>query len=360
MKSSLRLKNFYLGLNRIARITILGGILLMPVSVIGQEMTQQCGQLLQGQRFSLVVPYGPGGGYDAYAGVFATSFSALTDSTMRIGYLPGAGGIRGINAVIEAGPADQVLGLFSPNILLNEQILGRVTAEIDSLTMLGSMFVDSTVWISREDDQVESHGLAPQIFGMGSNSDFVRILLPGFALCWNIVVIRGYSGTSELIFALLRGDIDFIYGSASTMVNQLNSFAGLNVYLSLTNGAGNLFPGVQYLSGEGSLLERLAADMTEEQRRERTEVAKLAIELSKSYRAISISRNADQTLVSCLRVEIQRTLFSKELENLAESQGLLIEPLGGVDLQSEIERVETLIEGNRELMDRLSQSYIQR
>ncbi len=360
MMKSLLIKISGLRFNRIARITVLGGILLMPVSVIGQEMTKECGELLQGQRFSLVVPYGPGGGFDAYAGVFASGFSALTDSTVRIRYLPGAGGMRGINAVIKSGNGDQVLGMFSPNILFNERILGRAVGEIDSLTMLGSMFVDSTVWISREDDQVESHGLAPQIFGMGSNSDVARILLPGFALGWNIEVISGYSGTSELIFALLRGDIDFIYGSASTMVNQLNSFAGLNVYLSLTNGADNLFPGVQYLSGEGSLLERLAADMTEEQRRERTEVAKLAIELSKSYRAISISRNADQTLVSCLRVEIQRTLFSKELENLAESQGLLIEPLGGVDLEIEIERVETLIEGNRELLDRFSHSYIQR
>ena len=358
MRSSLRLKNFYLGLNRLAKITVLGGILLMPVSVIGQEMKQECGQLLQGQRFSLVVPYGPGGGYDAYAGVFATSFSALTDSTIRIRYLPGAGGIRGINAVVEAGPADQVLGMFNPNILLNEKIVGRGATDIDSLVFLGSLYSDSTVLVTREDYLVDFESSQSRIFALSSNFES-RIFLPGFALGWSIELIRGYNGTTESILGLLRQDIDFIYAPTMTIVNQQKSVSGLNAFLSVTDGQNPYFPDSHYLMGEGGILERITAGMSDDERLERQQIAGLAVELGNLHRAVSISRYTEPGKLSCLLAAVQRTLFSEELANLAADQNLMIEPVSGSDMQNLFNQANALIEENWELLQELSAPFRQ-
>jgi tripartite-type tricarboxylate transporter receptor subunit TctC len=343
----------YRYLNRIVISLTMASVLLVSPIAIETAMAQQCEESLQGRRFSLVVPYGPGGGFDAYARVFATSFSTHTDSTVRIRHLPAAGGIQGINAVVEAGPTDLVLGLFNLNVLLNDRILGRDVADIDSLELLGSLFVDTTVWVARDDYQVNYESLRPRIFALASNSDFIRILLPGFALGWNIELVRGYSGTTELLFALLRGDIDVVYGSASTMANQLESLEGLNAFFSLTDGVNTIFPQADYLTGQGGILEQLTAELTEEQQLERREVARLSMELAKNHRAISISGNADQQLVSCLLTAVQQTLFSEQLANLAKAQNLLIEPLSGGDLQSEIERTEALVEENWDLLQEL-------
>jgi len=358
MRSSLRLKNFYPWLNRIARITALGGTLLMPVSVIGQEMTQECGELLQGRRFSLVVPYGPGGGYDAYAGVFATSFSALTDSTMRIRYLPGAGSIRGINAVVEAGPANQVLGMFNPNILLNEKIVGRGATDIDSLVFLGSLYSDTTVLVTREDYLVDFESSQSRIFALSSNFES-RIFLPGFALGWNIELIRGYNGTTESILGLLRQDVDFIYAPTITIVNQKKSVSGLNAFLSVTDSKNPYFPDSHYLMGEGGILERITAGMPDEERLERQQIAGLAVELGNLHRAVSISRNTEPGNLSCLLAAVQRTLFSEELANLAADQNLIIEPVSGSEMQNRFNQANVLIEENWELLQELSAPFRQ-
>jgi hypothetical protein len=342
----------YRYLNRIAGCLTIAGVLLVSPIAIETAVAQQCEELLQGRRFSLVVPYGPGGGFDAYAGVFATSFSALTDSTVRIRHLPGAGGIRGINAVIEAGPADQVLGLFNPTILLNEKISARSVADTDSLVLLGSLYSDTTVWVTRDDYQVDFESSQPRIFALSSNFES-RIFLPGFALGWDIELVRGYSGTTEALFALLRGDVDFIYAPANTIVNQLKSLQGLSPILSVTDGLNPIFPESDYLAGEGGVLERITSELPDNERRERQQISRVAVELAKVYRAVSISSHAEPQLLACLVTAVQQTLFSVELANLAAGQNLLIEPQNGADLQNEFERTEALVEENWELLQEL-------
>jgi len=346
-------------LNRFVRSLTLAGILFASPIGIQMSVAQQCEDLLQGGRFTLVIPFAPGGGFDAYAGIFATSFSQLTDASVRIRYLPGAGGKIGINAVAEARPEDLVLGIVNPIYLLNDSILGLDVIDTDSLEWLGALFVDSTVWVARNDEPADYTGLQPRIFAVASGSDFSRILLPGSALGWNIELLRGLSGTNDGLLALLRGDIDFYYSSAGTLANRIATLEGLKVFLALTDGANNFFPEAAYLTGQGGIVETLTAGLSEEQRSERHLTARIAVDLAKSYRAIYISSNADQRMVSCLYTAVQETLFSEELSNLAAQQNLPIEPLSGAELRSEIDATERLIEDNWEFLQELSAPFRQ-
>lgn len=322
-------------------------VLAFPVSA------QQCQSLVGDQRFTLVVPYGPGGGFDGYSRLFAAQFEAITDSAMRIRNLPGAGSMIGINAVAEAGPTDLVLGFFNPTILLNDLILGRQSQAMDSLVLLGSLYSDTTTWAKRKDKQVRFESTENRLFALASNSDFTRILLPSYALGWNTHLVRGYSGSSDAMFALLRGDIDYFYSSSVSLANQIRSLDDLTAFLSLTDGPNPVFPEIPYLAGAGGVVEQLVSDQEAEQRFERLEIASLTVALARTYRAITISSNAEPELVNCLLSVVEAVAFSEQIRDAAAAQNLAIQPMDGAALQDEIGQTEVLIESNWDLLQEL-------
>ena len=338
---------------KIARYLTTGISFLAFLAMAIPASAQQCQPLLEDKRFTLIVPYSPGGGYDGYARVFVSQFEALTDSVMRIRYLPGAGAMIGINAVVEAGPSDLVLGLFNPTVLLNDMILGRDSQEMSSLKLLGSLNTDATVWATRDDMQIFIESSEPRLFALATNTDFIRVLLPGYALGWNINLIRGYNGSTEGLFALLRGDVDFFYSGSMSLANRIQSLEGLIAFISLTEGPNPIFPGAAYLAGAGGVVEQLTSELNVEQQRERQEIARLAVELATVHRGISISSSADSGLVDCLLTVIEATAFSDELRTTAALQNLVIEPKNSAAFQEEIDRIEALIESNWDLLQDL-------
>lgn len=338
---------------RIDRHLVTLASLLVCLALTMPAAAQQCQPLLSGKRFTLIVPYSPGGGFDGYARIFASRFEVMTGSDMRIRNLPGAGTMIGINAIVEAGPADLVLGLINPTTLLNDLIIGRDSQAISSMIYLGSLNTDPTAWVTRRNNQVIMEGNQPRLFAMASNSDFIRILLPGYVLDWNINLIRGYNGSNEAMLALLRGDVDYFYTSSVSLAAQNRSSNDLVAFISLTDAPDPLFPGADYLAGAGGLVERLSSGLDGEQQRQQLELASLVAELANTYRAIGISSTADPALVDCLAPVVEGAIFSDELRAAAERQYLVVAPIGGATLQQELERSEALIESNWELLQEL-------
>ncbi len=328
-------------------------ILLALLMAAAPASAQHCQPMLADKRFTLVIPYGPGGGYDAYGRFFAAQFEVLTDSVMRIRNLPGAGTMIGINAVAQADSSDLVLGLFNLTGLLNDRILGRDSPELSSLALLGSLYTDRTVWVTRADHPVDFDSAELRVFAQAGNTDFNRILLPGVALGWDIRVIRGYSGSSEGMFALLRRDVDYFYSGSISLANQVRSQEGLEPLLSLTDEPNPLFPGVAYIAGAGGKLEELLDGLSVQQQQERRKISELVVELAKTYRAISVSAKADPALVACLEQVVQAAAFSDGLRTAAGKQNLMIEPISGADLQAEIRRTEALIDSNWDFLQEM-------
>jgi len=310
--------------------------------------------MLNGKRFILILPYGPGGGFDSYARLFTTQSEAFTGSSMLIRYMPGAGTMIGVNALVEAGPSDLVLGLFNPNVLLNDMILGRDSQELSSLIFLASLYTENIAWVTRRDNPMLLESSETRLFAMASNTDFARILLPGYALGWNTNLVRGYSGSSEALLAVLRGDVDYFYLGAASLSNQIKSMGGLKTFVSLSEGPSPFLPEALYLAGAGGLVEQLSSELNVEQQRERQEIARLTVELAKIHRAISISSGADSKLVDCLSTIVETVTFSDEMRAAAGALNLVIEPKNGAEFQAEMDRIEAMIESNWELLQELA------
>ncbi|MCP5347472.1 MAG: hypothetical protein R3F41_18150 [Gammaproteobacteria bacterium] len=258
----------------------------------------------------------------------------------------------GINAVANARSSELIIGLFSPTILHNEKIYGRSAPDISSFEPLGSFYSDSTVWATRDEVNVDFNDAEGRFFAVASNSDFNRILLPGFALDWNIHLVRGYAGSTDQVFALLRRDVDYIYSSSVSMANYIESTEGINVFISVSDGPNSIFPDVPYLAGTGGVVEQLTNDLPAEQQRERIILARLSSELGKTYRAVMISSNADSEQVVCLRNAVEGAMFSEEFRQRAIAQHLLVEPLSGSALGSVIAETDSLIEDNWRLLQK--------
>src|ERR1019366_7839220 len=57
-----------------------------------------------GKTVRLVVGYGPGGGYDAYARMIAPHFSKVLGASVVVENQPGAGGLVALNRIYAAAP----------------------------------------------------------------------------------------------------------------------------------------------------------------------------------------------------------------------------------------------------------------
>jgi tripartite-type tricarboxylate transporter receptor subunit TctC len=59
----------------------------------GAEISAECRASFEGDRLSVIVPNGPGGGYDTYARAMAPVIAETTGARVSVENLPGAGGL---------------------------------------------------------------------------------------------------------------------------------------------------------------------------------------------------------------------------------------------------------------------------
>lgn len=88
----------------------------------------------KGRTIQLVVGYGPGGGYDAYARLIAVHLGKYIpgDPKVIVQNRPGAGSLRAVNYLHETAPPDgTVVGTFSRDVALMGITGGDPNAQFD-------------------------------------------------------------------------------------------------------------------------------------------------------------------------------------------------------------------------------------
>ena len=178
----------------------------------------------KGKRVSLVVSYGPGGGYDVYGRVLARHIGRHIPGNPKIVVqnMPGAGSLRGTNYLYNVAPKDgTAFGIFARNMPMIGLIKTGQNVQFDPLkfTWIGSSTSyanDAYLLVVRKDAKVKSIDAArrpggpPIILGStaeGASSDATAILLRDW-LGFNVKVIPGYTDSSVLFLAIERGEID--------------------------------------------------------------------------------------------------------------------------------------------------------
>jgi tripartite-type tricarboxylate transporter receptor subunit TctC len=179
----------------------------------------------KGKQITLIVSYGPGGGYDVYARTLARHMPKYIpgNPTIIIQNMPGAGSLRGANYIYNAAPKDgTAFGTFARNIpLIGLLQKTNQNVQFDPLkfTWIGSSasFADDAYLLMvRRDAPVKSvadarkDGGPPIILGTtaeGVSSDTMGVVLREM-LGFNVKQVPGYTDGAALNLAFERGEIE--------------------------------------------------------------------------------------------------------------------------------------------------------
>ncbi len=178
-----------------------------------------------GKTLTFIVATNPGGTYDNYARLIAPYLvKHLGVSKVIVRNMPGAGHIKGLNALYEAEPDGLTIGISNVGGLVYGQLAGKegIRFDLKKLIWLANPVVDPRVLVisgrepykdireaakAKKEIRVSSSGV-----GTTSHTDplFINVILGT-----NFRPIAGYSSTSEALLAIERGEVGGRIGTYS-------------------------------------------------------------------------------------------------------------------------------------------------
>jgi tripartite-type tricarboxylate transporter receptor subunit TctC len=169
----------------------------------------------KGKQITVVVGYGPGGGYDTYMRLLARHMPQHIPGHPRIVIqnMPGAGSLRAANHIANVAPKDgTALGVFGAPAAL-EPLFGNKKAQFETLKFawIGNMLRDVASCATWYNSGIHSlndiiHAKTPVVFaatGAGSYGNQHALVLKHM-LHANLRVITGFKGLKDVGLALQR------------------------------------------------------------------------------------------------------------------------------------------------------------
>ena len=170
-----------------------------------------------GETIKIVVGFSPGGGYDTVSRIFAATASKYFPGTPKfvVANLPGSGGLRALQAASKADPDGLTVTPMASRFIVPEVIGNDVEGfDLFTATLIGTATAaqnHQTYCVRRELatswDEMKASG---KTYTVGTSSPGGDMLGPSLMeyLGHPIKVIFGYGGTSEVLAAVDRGELD--------------------------------------------------------------------------------------------------------------------------------------------------------
>jgi len=170
---------------------------------------------------SVLASHAPGGGYDAYARLYARHVAkhvpGLTAVTVR--NMPGAAGVVMANYMAAQGPTDGSTIALGPGSMATAPLFKPKSARYDAreFVWVGSINSDVSVAVARSDsgvrtiDDIFSKELIVGGAGASDNSVVYANILNNM-MGAKLKLVTGYNGSSANVLALERGEVQGIAG----------------------------------------------------------------------------------------------------------------------------------------------------
>lgn len=197
---------------------------LSPLAVVNPVSAETAEQFYRDKTVKLVVGYGAGGGYDAYARLIAPELEKRLGATVTVLNKPGGGGNVALNNVAAADPDGLTLMLANgPSAVLSQLLnVEGVRFDLTKMTWLAGVFSEARVILVNPqspfrslDDLRNATEIKWATTGgaslMGLSSAFISE-----ALGLNSRIISGYKGSKEAAWAAMRGEVDGLVISATS------------------------------------------------------------------------------------------------------------------------------------------------
>jgi tripartite-type tricarboxylate transporter receptor subunit TctC len=173
--------------------------------------------LFEGEDIDLVVPYEPGGGYDAYARALSPYLEECLGARVVIRNEPGAGGLVATNKTASASASDNRIQIVNTVGLVSAQIAEAPGANFDlnDLNWLGRVSSPPNVVVVAKDSPIQSFQDivdakdAVQFVAQGPGAnDFIAPNIIGEAYGYPFEIITGFAGSAEARTAVVAGNAD--------------------------------------------------------------------------------------------------------------------------------------------------------
>lgn len=184
------------------------------------------------KNIDLIVPYGPGGGFDVYARAVAKTMENHLPKTVRVivRNIPGAGSINGIATMYRAAPDGYTMGIIDLPGAVAPQIMGeQLPYDLDRATWLGTVNIGVySLVIGRKptfptlEAFQKPTGRAPFFATTGSN-DLAMARIAAAVLGIKAQFLTSYTGGPATHLAIIRGEADAGLGIDVAIARHLAS-----------------------------------------------------------------------------------------------------------------------------------------
>jgi tripartite-type tricarboxylate transporter receptor subunit TctC len=206
------------------------GTLAPPLSAQDSEAA-----FYKGKNVRIIVGYGPGGGYDAYARMIAPYLAKTLGTNVVVENQPGAGGITALDNLFVAPPDGLQMMLVNGTGAVLGQLIGQsgVRFDLGKFGHLGTVSASPWIWlvapnspIKTPQDAIKAHNqmmwsASGPIDGLSDGAAFTCE-----ALKLDCRVIMGYPGSNEAALAVGKGEMDAIYTSDTSANNYVKAGEG--------------------------------------------------------------------------------------------------------------------------------------
>jgi tripartite-type tricarboxylate transporter receptor subunit TctC len=289
-----------------------------------------------GETVTFVVPYDPGGGYDAYVRVMAPYLEEALDATVVVENQPGAGGLVAISSLAQSGDDPNTIAIMNGAGNGAAVLAGAPGAnfDLDGLSYVARVADEPLVLLtgpggefSTMEDVAASEGFRFGSTGLGS-SDYIGAEVVTDAMdLEGAEIITGFKDSSTLLLAVLQGDVDGYIASYGSAITQVESGEAVPV---LTVGRERL----EDMPDSPNVLE-LDLDAEEEA------VVEGYLALVQMARPVVAAPGIGETHLAALREAMGEVLQNKEFLAEMEQQKRPISYLPGEELD---ELVQDLVD----------------
>lgn len=181
-----------------------------------------------GKTIRIVVGFGPGGGYDAYARLLSRHLGDHIPGhpSIVVENMDGAGSLTATNYVYSNAPKDgTVLGAINQNIPMY-QLLGGNGAHFDvtkfnwigaQASSSGVIFAWHTAGINTLDDAKKREVL---VGGTGTSADsYIYPTIVNYLTATKFKVVNGYKGSADVRLAMERGEMEARFDSWASLMS---------------------------------------------------------------------------------------------------------------------------------------------
>ena len=300
----------------------------------------------QGKTIKIQVGANPGGGYDFYARLLARFMPKyLPGSKIIVKNVPGAGHIISVNQIYKAKPDDLIFGTINRGLIFSQLAeLKGIKFDLTKLSWLGSATSDIYCLVMSNkfksiDDVMKADKVKLSSGGLGSQSHVTAFLFMMMKNLNNISISAGYTG-SEAELAMMRGEVDGLFASWSSLLGFINSGYGRPVlFISMRQPAGyENVPLIQNI-------------VTEEKYKPAIDLLHSVNSLSRPFAG---SPNFPKENLKILQEAFRKVLEDPELLKIVEKADRPIEFTSGEDAE---QMIKSMLQLSPELVSLIKKAY---